>query len=112
MVENQKIIIQDFDIIEELSNFISKKESFEADEGYHDDLVMCLVLFGWLVRQDYFKELTNTDIRQRILKDKESMMEEDMLPFGFRYDAVDDAEMIVDDPYSLEDFKDQFINRW
>lgn len=112
MVENQKIIIQDFDIIEELSNFISKKESFEADEGYHDDLVMCLVLFGWLVRQDYFKELTNTDIRKRILEDKESMMEEDMLPFGFRYDAANDAEMIVNDPYSLEDLKDQFINRW
>jgi len=112
MVENQKIIIQDFDIIEELSNFISKKESFEADEGYHDDLVMCLVLFGWLVRQDYFKELTNTDIRKRILEDKESMMEEDMLPFGFRYDAANDAEIIVNDPYSIEDLKDQFINRW
>ena len=106
LVEDQKIIIEDFDVIEELSNFISKKESYEADEGHHDDLVMCLVLFGWLIRQEYFKDLTNTDIRQKFLADKEEMMEEEMLPFGFYDDGMDDtpqAERV--DHYSLEDLR-------
>lgn len=101
LVEDNKIIIEDFDIIEEMSNFINKKDSYQADEGYHDDLVMCLVLFSWLIRQPYFKDLTNSDIRERILKDKENMIEADLLPFGFKYDAVNDTENEVADPYSL-----------
>ena len=105
LIENNKIIIEDFDIIEEMSNFINKKDSYQADEGYHDDLVMCLVLFSWLIRQPYFKDLTNSDIRERILKDKENMIEADLLPFGFKYDAVNDTENEVADPYSLHDYK-------
>jgi hypothetical protein len=106
LVEDQKIIIEDFDVIEELSNFISKKESYEADEGHHDDLVMCLVLFGWLIRQEYFKDLTNTDIRQKFLADKEEMMEEEMLPFGFYDDGMDDTPQVERvDYYSLEDLR-------
>ena len=108
MVENQKLIIQDFDMIEELSNFILKKGSYEADEGYHDDLVMCLVLFGWLTRQEYFKDLTNTDIRQKLLADKEAYMEEEMLPFGFYNDGSDNIQTTttVTDYYSLEDVRE------
>ena len=106
LVEDQKIIIEDFDVIEELSNFISKKESYEADEGHHDDLVMCLVLFSWLIRQEYFKDLTNTDIRQKFLADKEEMMEEEMLPFGFYDDGMDDTPQVERvDYYSLEDLR-------
>ena len=105
LVEDKKIIIEDFDIIEEMSNFINKKDSYQADEGYHDDLVMCLVLFSWLIRQPYFKDLTNSDIRERIIKDKENMIEADLLPFGFKYDAVNDTENEVADPYSLHDYK-------
>ena len=101
LIEDNKIIIEDFDIIEEMSNFINKKDSYQADEGYHDDLVMCLVLFSWLIRQPYFKDLTNSDIRERIIKDKENMIEADLLPFGFKYDAVNDTENEVADPYSL-----------
>ena len=108
MVENQKLIIQDFDMIEELSNFILKKGSYEADEGYHDDLVMCLVLFGWLTRQEYFKDLTNTDIRQKLLADKEAYMEEEMLPFGFYNDGSDNIQTTttVSDYFSLEDMRE------
>ena len=105
LVEDKKIIIEDFDILEELSNFVNKKDSYEADDGYHDDLVMCLVLFSWLIRQPYFKELTNSDIRERFLRDKEAMIEADLLPFGFKYDAVDDYESNTSDPYSLNDLK-------
>mgnify|MGYP003112495556 FL=1 len=106
LVEDQKIIIEDFDVIEELSNFISKKESYEADEGHHDDLAMCLVLFGWLIRQEYFKDLTNSDIRQKFLADKEDMMEEEMLPFGFYNDGTEELNVGEQvDNYSLEDLR-------
>ncbi len=109
LVEDQKIIIEDFDIIEELSNFISRKESYEADEGHHDDLVMCLVLFGWLIRQEYFKDLTNSDIRQKYLADKEEMMDEEMLPFGFYDDGQDNTHKVEQvDHYSLEDLREFF----
>jgi len=107
LVEDQKLIIEDFDIIEELSNFISKRDSYEADEGHHDDLVMCLVLFGWLVRQEYFKDLTNVDIRQKFLDDKERIMEEEIMPFGFVNDGVANASEINQTPdfYSLDDLR-------
>ena len=106
LVEDQKIIIEDFDVIEELSNFISKKDSYEADEGHHDDLAMCLVLFGWLIRQEYFKDLTNSDIRQKYLADKEELLDEEMLPFGFYDDGIDDTPQVERvDHYSLEDLR-------
>ena len=57
-----KILIQDFDTIVELSSFVSKGQSWEAEEGSTDDLAMCMVLFGWLSDQTYFKELTNVDV--------------------------------------------------
>ena len=112
LIENNKIIIEDFDIIEEMSNFINKKDSYQADEGYHDDLVMCLVLFSWLIRQPYFKDLTNSDIRERFLKDKEAMIEADLLPFGFKYDAVDDNIKEVADPYSVHNHNYRQSNIW
>lgn len=108
LIEDQKIIIEDYDIIEELSNFISKRESYEAEEGHHDDLVMCLVLFGWLIRQEYFKDLTNSDIRQKYLADREEIMDDEMLPFGFFDDGIEDERLSVEkvDHYSLEDLRD------
>ena len=87
MLEADKIFIQDFDTIVELTTFVSKGQSYEADEGSTDDLVMCLILFGWLSDQTYFKELTNSDIRQQLWKEKEELVEQDMDPFGFVLDG-------------------------
>ena len=83
LVENGRIIIQDFQIIEELSTFIMKKDqTYAAEEGSHDDLAMCLVLFAWLTAQAYFKELTSFDIRQKLYDEKMRQIEEDMpIPF-------------------------------
>lgn len=107
LVENNKLIIEDFDTINELSNFILNKGSYEADVGYHDDLVMCLVLFGWLTRQDYFRDLTNIDIRRKFVDERERMMEEEMLPFGFYNDGSEDiqATTTVEDYYSIDDMR-------
>ena len=80
IIESQKIIIQDFDLIAELSTFIAKGTSFEAEEGSHDDLVMCLVLFSWMTNQQFFAELTNTDIKARMYQEQMKQIEEEQLP--------------------------------
>ena len=86
MLESDKIFIPDFNTIVELSSFITKGQSWQADQGCTDDLVMCLVLFGWLTDQTYFKELTNMDIRQQLWKEKENLIDQDMAQFGFVLD--------------------------
>ena len=83
MIESDKLLIHDVDIITELSTFVQKRNSYEAEEGYHDDLVMCLVIFGWVSNQEYFKELTNSDIRKKLEKEREQEIMEATLPPGF-----------------------------
>ena len=80
LVEGQKILIQDFDVISELSTFIAKGGSFEAEEGSHDDLVMCLVLFSWMTNQQFFADMTNTNIKQKLHEDQLRQIEEEALP--------------------------------
>lgn len=80
LVEGQKILIQDFDMIAELSTFIAKGGSFEAEEGSHDDLVMCLVLFSWMTNQQFFADMTNTNIRQKLHEEQLKQIEEESLP--------------------------------
>ena len=92
LVEGEKIIIQDFDVIKEMFAFVAKKNSYEAEVGYHDDLVMTLVIFGWLSSQPYFKDLSNLDIRKDIYQDKIKQVEEEMTPFGFLDDGIDDPQ--------------------
>ena len=96
LMEDDKIITNDYDIIAELTTFVQKKQSWEAEDGCHDDLAMCLVIFAWLVAQDYFKEMTDTDVRKRIYEEQKNQIEQDMAPFGFILDGVDDEEEFVD----------------
>ena len=90
MIEDDKLIIQDLQIISELSTFIVKGQSFEADDGCTDDLVACLFMFAWATDQTYFKELTDMDIRQTMMAEQQDMLEQDMAPFGFIDNGVDD----------------------
>ena len=87
MIEKDKILLNDFDLINEFSTFVQRKSSYEADIGAHDDLVMCLVLFAWATNQTFFKDLTDTDFRKKLLEDREKLITDDILPFGF----VDDG---------------------
>jgi len=97
ILEEDKLTFQDFHILQELTTFIQKKQAWEADEGYHDDLVMCLVLFSWLVMQDYFKEMTDQDVRRRIYEEQRNQIEQDMAPFGFIDDGLGDDTFIDGD---------------
>jgi len=97
MIEEDKLIVEDADIISEFTTFISKKQSFGADEGHNDDLVMCLVLFSWATRQQYFKNLTDMDVRLAMYQQDIEKIEEDMLPFGYFLDGIEDFEDEAED---------------
>lgn len=92
VIETDKLLVNDFNILHELSVFIDNGVSFEAENGHHDDTVMCLVLFGWLAHQTYFKEMTNIDIRNSLYDENLKMLEEELTPFG-----------IIDDGYDYSD---------
>ena len=94
MIESDKLLFKDYDILSELTTFISKSNSFEAEEGCNDDLAMCLVIYAWLVNQDYFKELTDQDVRKRLYEEQKNQIEQDMSPFGFIEDGLDDTSFI------------------
>ena len=96
MIEDEKLLVSDLDVISELTTFIQKAGSFEAEEGCNDDLAMCLVIFAWLVQQDYFKEMTDNDIRKKIYEDQRDQIEADMAPFGFISDGLDDETVIIE----------------
>jgi hypothetical protein len=93
MIEQDKLIIEDFEIIQELSSFISKKGSFEAEVGHHDDLVITLVLFAWAATQNYFKDMTDLNIRDQLYKEKIEKLEDDLMPFGFIDAGPNDTEV-------------------
>ena len=96
LLESDKLLMQDFNMIEELSTYIRKGSSFQAEEGSNDDLVTCLVIFAWLSNQRYFKELTDQDVRARLYQDQQHAIEQDMAPFGFVEDGLEE-DVIIDD---------------
>jgi len=106
IIEEDKLIFNDFQIFQELTTFVQKKQAWEADEGYHDDLVMCMVLFAWLVMQEYFKEMTDQDIRRRIYDEQRNQIEQDMAPFGFLDDGMGD-DTFVDGDGNLWEYGDK-----
>ena len=94
LIEEDKLIFNDYEIISELTTFIQKHNSFEAEEGCNDDLAMCLVIYSWLVAQDYFKELTDQDVRQRLYEEQKNQLEQDMAPFGFIMDGTEEDSFV------------------
>lgn len=109
LIESDKLIIEDYDTIYELSRFTLKGKSYEAEEG-NDDLVMCCVLFSWLTTQPYLKELTDLDIRKKIVEQNERMLEEEMLPFGMYSSGDEEEDAKINIPVS--EMKDEFRNEF
>ena len=96
LMEDDKLLTVDYDIISELTTFAQRHNSFEAEEGCNDDLAMCLVIFSWLVAQEYFKEMTDNDVRKRIYEEQKNQIDQDMSPFGFIVDGINDVESFTD----------------
>jgi len=103
LIEDNKLIVEDYDCVNELSTFISRGPSYAADDGCNDDLVACMFMFSWATDQTYFKELTDNDIRMTMMKEQQDMLEQDMAPFGFIVNGVDDP---------FEDEIDEYGTRW
>lgn len=80
LIESYKLTFQDFNIIAELSTFISKRNSYEADEGSNDDLVMCLVLFAWMTNQPFFADLCQTNIKEKLYRQQMEQIDNELLP--------------------------------
>jgi len=104
IIEDDKLIIEDLDMISELSTFIIKGSSFQADEGCTDDLVACLFMFAWTTDQTYFKELTDMDIRSTMMKEQQDALEQDMAPFGFVVTGLEDE--------NIGEVIDEYGTRW
>ena len=103
LIESDKLIINDFQLIEEMSTFSRRGNSWMAEEGCNDDLMMCLVIFGWLTNQQYFKELSNSNIRNQLYIEQQALIEQDMAPFGF----IDDGQ-----PDELKSEVDEYGTVW
>ncbi len=110
LIEEQKFLIFDADCISELSTFVEKHGSFAADEGYHDDLAMCMVLFAWLSTNTFFKDLTNVDIRDNLYNSQMRMIENDLTPFGLVVNGQEpEAEVMDGDYWIWADEKENFL---
>ena len=99
IIESDKIILNDFNIIGEMSTFTRKNQSWQAEEGCNDDYMTCLTILGWVANQRYFKEMTDRNIRAEMYKEQEKLIEQDMAPFGFVDNGVDTPE---EEPFSDE----------
>jgi hypothetical protein len=109
LIENDKLLINDYDTIQEMFRFIHKGTSFEAEEG-NDDLVMCCVLFSWMTDQSYFKELTSLDFRKKLSLENERRLEDNLLPFGIKDDSRD--EMVLELEPKIVDLENMSFDQW
>ena len=104
LIEDNKLIVEDYDCINELSTFIVKGSSFQADDGCTDDLVACMFLFSWATDQIYFKELTDNDVRKTMILEQQESLEQDMSPFGFIVNGLEDD--------NIGNMVDEYGTRW
>ena len=110
LIEEQKFLLFDAECISELSTFVERSGTFAADEGYHDDLAMCMVLFAWLSTNTFFKDLTNVDIRDNLYNSQMRMIENDLTPFGLVVDGHEPEAEVMDGDYWLwADEKEKFL---
>ena len=110
LIESDRIIIPDLDTVRELTTFISKGSSYQAEPGHHDDLVMTLVLFGWMATQDYFKNLVGGDMRQVLYSDQIQNLEENLTPFGIISDGTENEYEVDNDGTIWTRFDEDNIN--
>ena len=96
LLEENRMEICDRNTITELMTFISKGNSFEADRGFHDDMVMNLVLFSWFVTTDHFFHLTDRQVKELLYAEQQKLIEDDILPPGIFDTGQNNTESFVD----------------
>jgi len=108
LIENDKLLINDYNTLQEMFRFIHKGTSFAAEEG-NDDCVMCCVLFSWMTDQLYFKELTSLDFRRRLAIENERRMEDNLTPFGLIDNGRDNY--VFEEP-KIVDLENMSFEEW
>lgn len=97
LIEQNQLIIHDYDTIMELSTFSKKGNSYEAEKGCYDDTVMCLVIFAWLTDQQWFKDYTDINTLVNLREMAPDDINEEIMPFGFVDNGYnEDLEPIID----------------
>ena len=107
LVESDKLLFNDYDLIYELFRFVENKASYEAEEGEHDDLVMCGVMFGWAVAQKYFINQSDTDVRLDLWSENQQIIEQSVAPFGI---LTNGWNMPSDEPVTIDEFNNLDIH--
>tara|TARA_Y100001973_G_C5199382_1_gene336535 strand:+ start:768 stop:2405 length:1638 start_codon:yes stop_codon:yes gene_type:complete len=97
IIEENQLLILDFDTVAELTSFSVRGKSYAATEGNHDDLVMTLVLFSWMTTQRYFKDLLDQDLRLKLFEERMKQLEDEILPLGFVSDGTEEDIFIDSD---------------
>ena len=110
LIETDKLIINDFDTISELTTFVAGRSSFEADDGANDDMVMTLVLFAWMTTQKYFKDIVSHDIRKQLQLQQFSQVDEEILPVGELSDGLDVPFVVEDGDVWVSGTDEQMAN--
>ena len=108
LIEEKKINICDENTILEISTFVARGQSFEASEGNHDDLVMNLILFGYFVGTGYFAEFTDINVKKMLFENQMREIEEDVLPWGWTDDGLDDIKPVSEDGWAIEHTNENF----
>jgi hypothetical protein len=96
LIEGDKLLINDFDTYSELTTFVANKNSFAAEEGANDDMVMTLVIFAWVATQKYFKEIVNHDIRKQLQLENMNQLDDEVLPAPIIEDGLEHDFEIID----------------
>jgi len=109
LMEEKKLLVFDADIIAEISTFVEKGNTYQADEGYNDDCVMCMVLFGWLSTMPFFKELVDVNTREGLYKQEMQSISQNLTPFVMRKSNEEAPAWIAGGDYWLMD--DEYSKR-
>ena len=111
LIEGDKLLINDFDTYSELTTFVQQNNSFKAEDGANDDLVMGLVMFAWLTTQKYFKEIVNHDVRKQIQLESMNQIDEETLPAPIIEDGLEhDFEIMGGDIWEVANGGETYAN--
>ena len=96
LIESDQYIVNDFETIKEFTTFVRHLNTYQAEEGYYDDICMCIILFSWLINNDYFKDMMdNNDIRKKIMDGSHlKHLEEALVPFGHLDNGMEQDHII------------------
>ena len=112
LIENQKLLINDMDTLDELGTFVAKGASYEADDGCHDDTVMPLVLFSWLVKQEWFVEYTSSDIQTNVYDSMVKETQTDLLPVMMQHETTETPPLYSNCGFKITEGHEMSFSQW